>query len=411
MAAKERTFQGIRYKLIQTRPYLATAITSIIPRPMPNNPSVPTCCIDKHWRLYYNPDFFNSITLEQAAAAVEHETWHVLRKHHERLPNSIKEIANIATDCEINDDLAGLPDGGWYPPMINCPNGWLAEQYYEKINQQMAAQLKNYCGSGATGGKESYEDPVSNGPGGPDGDQKDGEGSGGKDPKPGEGGVHGIDPLRAESIIKDVAQKIASSPGNVAAGHKLWAQGIIRGPKPDWRKIFSNWVRGVDATVGVDDYNFNRPTRRQEAYLPFYMPSMKTTKPDVALVLDTSGSMMGEAIQKALGQVEYLLKAMGKNVTVICCDYDSYKAQKITNLKQIVLQGGGGTDMANGIAAAEKLRCDVIVVVTDGETGWPDKRARKPVAAVIVDKRSTYYPVPDWIKRIDVDKDDKPIAA
>ncbi|MEI8083520.1 MAG: VWA-like domain-containing protein, partial [Actinomycetes bacterium] len=66
--------------------------------------------------------------------------------------------------------------------------------------------------------------------------------------------------------------------------------------------------------------------------------------------------------------------------------------------------GGGGTDMGAGLKRAADLApsADVIVVLTDGETGWPDappqQNPRATYIAVIL--RPSSDEPPEWIRTI-----------
>ena len=58
---------------------------------------------------------------------------------------------------------------------------------------------------------------------------------------------------------------------------------------------------------------------------------------------------------------------------VLACDAAVAPAQRVTSARQVKLIGGGGTDMGAGIAAASALRPRpaIAVVLTDGDTPWP----------------------------------------
>ena len=75
-----------------------------------------------------------------------------------------------------------------------------------------------------------------------------------------------------------------------------------------------------------------------------------------------------------------------------------------------LLTGGGGTDIRAGIAAASKLKPQptLIIVLTDGETPWPDRRPPIPVIiAVIRTPRrdpTSAYPIPWWAHTVNIDE-------
>ena len=43
--------------------------------------NIDTAAIDEWWRIYWDRKFFAGLKIEQAAAVVVHEIWHVLRFH------------------------------------------------------------------------------------------------------------------------------------------------------------------------------------------------------------------------------------------------------------------------------------------------------------------------------------------
>ncbi len=63
--------------------------------------------------------------------------------------------------------------------------------------------------------------------------------------------------------------------------------------------------------------------------------------------------------------------------------------------------GGGGTDLRVGLDAAQHQRPDVVVVLTDGYTPWPEQ-APKQGRVVIVDLVGSQQ-FPEWAEVIRVD--------
>lgn len=75
------------------------------------------------------------------------------------------------------------------------------------------------------------------------------------------------------------------------------------------------------------------------------------------------------------------------------------EAHRITmgNDRSIELLGGGGTDMGIGIRAAidDAQRPDVVVVLTDGYTPWPENPPGRPVVVGLLGGGED-VPKPPW---------------
>ena len=80
-------------------------------------------------------------------------------------------------------------------------------------------------------------------------------------------------------------------------------------------------------------------------------------------------------------------------------DSRSSAPQKLRNVRDLQLSGGGGTDMRVGISAALEHGANIIIVMTDGYTPWPEAAPRGTkvicclVGNYIYSKAS--YPRPD----------------
>lgn len=57
----------------------------------------------------------------------------------------------------------------------------------------------------------------------------------------------------------------------------------------------------------------------------------------------------------------------------------------------------GGTDMREGIARAEANGVDLCIVLTDGETPWPERPPRVPLLLVLTGE--PLMPLPPWLPR------------
>jgi predicted metal-dependent peptidase len=232
----------------------------------------------------------------------------------------------------------------------------------EEDRAQEPAPGAGRCGSCATGRQEPWEE-------GP----------------PGEGIAPGVARAEAELIRRDVARAIreaSQSRGDVPGHWRRWAEEKLR-PKVDWRRELAAAVRHALAdTAGAADYTYRRPSRRQgqAGNGRVVLPALRWPVPEVAVVVDTSGSMSDAQLARALAEVRGVLRAAGlrQGVTVLTVDAAVRTCQRVFDARQVVLAGGGGTDMGAGLESALRLRPrpQVVVVLTDGYTPWPDAPPR-----------------------------------
>lgn len=372
--------QAARVWVTRRFPYLAIALHSTVLRPVPG---YGTFGVDRHWRLYVDPERVDEWTVEQIGAVLVHEVWHLLREHADRCERAgaldRHHAWNIAADAEINDDLddAGLPLPGDYitPRRLGMPDGLLAEEYLAGLRTAHAAD----CGSGVDGRPREHED------GAPSTDT------------PGLGAVQG-------DLVRTVtARELADASrlrGTVPAGWSRWAEEVLS-PKVDWRPVLAASVRrGIAAAAGQVDYTMSRPSRRAGAVAGVVLPALRRPVPVVAIVIDTSASVDQQMLAQALAEVDGAVRAAGvrsEGVSVLSCDAAIGSSQRVRSATQVRLRGGGGTDLRVGIEAASRLRPrpDVVVVLTDGFTPWPDGPVHGTRLVVALLDAAAPEP-PDW---------------
>ena len=133
------------------------------------------------------------------------------------------------------------------------------------------------------------------------------------------------------------------------------------------------------------------------------LPVLRSPRPKVAVVVDTSGSMSAEDLAAALREVEGVVKAVGSEIALVSCDAAAGETQRVQKASNARLTGGGGTDMRVGIAAAlaARQRPSVVLVLTDGWTPWPDKEL--PVPLVIGMTRKHECSRPAWARVVDIE--------
>jgi predicted metal-dependent peptidase len=369
-----RALQAARVRAAYQRSYFAPALFSLIPVA---TDLIASMAVDAHWRLYYNDAWVARHAVEENASLLIHEVGHLLRDHEGRKKAAgIRDHTrwNTAGDCEINDDLhaEGLPLPG-DPPLpvkYGLQSGETAETYFKQLPTSL--QSGEDCGSGAHGERRFWELP---------GDDES------------EGGVPGVDRLKAELVRREVARRIDETSlfaGDVTPAWRRWARATLA-PKVDYMATIRHVVRRAlrDSTLGRYDRTYRWPHRRQACYGEFLMPSFHQPRPRPGFLIDTSSSMEDSQLARALAELGGLTRQLGygADVVVACCDAAVRDVRKVFSARQVELYGGGGTDMAVGLRAfidRTNDPIDVLLIVSDCHTAWPEDVPPFPVITIRV---------------------------
>jgi predicted metal-dependent peptidase len=355
--AAARVFATSRY------PYLASALFAAGVGVAEGSGTV---AIDQSWLIHADPAVLETFAVDDLGRLLVHLVSHALRSHADRADRA--DVAgtegdpvawNRAGDAEVNDDLARNamvpPCAAAMPRDLGAEDGRLAEHYYALAR---TGDRQWDCGSGCDGIERPWD---------------------------GGDGAAGLNGRDAEFVRLGVAAELqrceALEPGTVPAGWLRWAEKMLPS-RTDWRRVLAAEVQtGVVRASGMVDYSYRRPSRRSESTPSVILPTLDRPVPDVAIVCDTSGSMSGDLLARALSEVEALLQRVGlrgTQVRVLTCDAQVHSVKKVSRASQISLLGGGGTDMGEGISQALQLKPppSVVVVLTDGFTPWPSEAPR-----------------------------------
>ena len=384
-----RALQAARVRAAYQRAYFAPALFNLIPV---KTDMIASMAVDSRWRLYYNDNWLTGHTVEENAAVLIHEVSHLLRDHEARKhAAAVADVTlwNTATDCEINDDLLAeglpLPDNPPQPAQFGLEEGENAETYYRRMmkptqsggtgafttNHQPPATNQD-CGSGAHGERRPWELP-------------DDDGS--------PGGVPDVDRVKAELVRRECAQKIldrTGDAGDVPLAWRRWAR-IVLTPKVDYMATIRHAVRKAlrESTLGRYDRTYKRPHRRQAAYGEFIMASFHQPRPRPGFLIDTSASMQETQLARAVAELGGLTRQLGysTDVVVACCDAAVHDVKKVFTSAQLELYGGGGTDIGAGLRwfiDRKSGPIDLLVIVTDCQTPWPEETPPFPVITIRV---------------------------
>lgn len=395
---QERHYTAARLLAVEMAPYLAVAIYRLIPISVSN---LGTVAVDRWWRIYIDCSVFEAWNVYQRALAIVHEVFHLIRDHANRCEslNADERLFNIAADAEINDDLncfefvgvsgisfQGVPDNWILPGRLrpSAPNNETAEFYYHHLtehcedentpandsrNRESNADISSFsdpfhqhtvkicdhldCGSGAGGSIRNWEEGL-------------------KSEYP------SVDVESANLIRRQVANAILNTKmqGKVPSGVLRWAQTEVHESVIHWKRVLSGKIkRAIGYKAGQVDYSYRRMSRRK---LPsVILPAMINPIPSIAIVLDTSGSMLKDDIIAAISEIVGISRQVGvrgANLKLIQVETEVCRIESISNVRNIQIVGGGGTDLRAGFSALAEVRPkpDLLVVLTDGYTPWPE---------------------------------------
>ncbi|MDX3099902.1 VWA-like domain-containing protein [Nonomuraea angiospora] len=399
-------FAAARLWAAHRAPYLATAVFALNPvvlepylddrtgRPVPDV-EFRAFPADTRWNVHVDTGTALATPVEEIGWWLLHQVGHLVRAHAERSPAAEAHRWNQAADAEINDDLEaeGLPGpaGVISPAALGLPPNRMAEEYVPMLDVLAEAVGKGGrelseavdCGSAADGVTRAYE------------------GSGG-----------GLGDLDRELLERSVAAGIQERIGarsEVPSGWRRWAEERLR-PEVDWRARLGAVIRrGLSSAAGRVDFSYRRPSRRAGAHPEIVAPAMVSPVPGVAVVIDTSGSVTEPRLDRLVTELTGILNGVAgpnRRLRVICCDVAAHPVQEVRRAADVRLAGGGGTDMRAGLAAATALRPrpDLVIVLTDGQTPWPERRVAADVVVCLIGEDGH---APEWAATVRVPKEDR----
>jgi predicted metal-dependent peptidase len=228
-------------------------------------------------------------------------------------------------------------------------------------------------------------------------------------PPPDKSDVPGISPAEKELIKRATAAAIREhikNKGSVPGHWQRWADSILEPPKVPWQRVLASSLRMAIAYVrGKADYTYYKQNRRQAMRPDVILPGMVQPIPNIAVVLDTSGSISEDDLRNATSEVAGILRSTAgmAPITVLATDAQVHSITpvlQIHDLKGKIL-GGGGTDLGVGIERASRLhpKPHIIVVITDGWTDWPEvpPHGVKVIVCILPGGKDT---VPGWASKI-----------
>lgn len=410
----ERKLSAARAQLVMEKPFLGVLVLHL-----------PLIAADPGWcrttatdarGIYYNREYIESLGLDQTKFTLAHEALHCALSHFHRRENRARRRWDVACDLAVNAIL--VADGLVPPPgalVRKSYEGMSAEEIYPYIREDTGdepqdrhlydegdspedgrGQRARAGGNPAEGAGQTFQAP-----GAPN------EGSECEPPArgaPGDSGAPRPAPLTSGERDQLAAQwrlrlagaaQQALRAGRIPASLARTIDALVQ-PRLPWRALLAHYLTSLART----DYSFARPGRREG---PAILPGLRAAYVNLAIVLDTSGSVTPQELEEFLSEVNAIKGAVNAGITLHACDaalapdgpwrYAPWDALALPRQ----LTGGGGTRFTPAFEWAETLAPppDLLLYFTDAEGEFPERAPPFPVLWLVKGKA----PVP-WGQRV-----------
>ncbi len=377
----ETKLSAARTRLILDRPFLGALVLR-----MPMKAADPKWCktIGTDARaFYYNPDYINSLTLEQTQFALAHEVLHCALSHFARRDHRNHDRWDVACDLAINPIL--IKEGMTAVPgaLYNIGyEGMMAEEIYPlvKENNEEQPHDQHLYGneSQASRNQGRLDESDSDGTGSAGGDDGDGEQASAGAPEPlGEAEKEQLS-IQWRQRMAGAAQQ-AMQAGKLGGSLRRLVDHLLQ-PQLPWRMLLARYM----STACRDDYSYMRPSRREGEAI---FPSLRSSQIDIVVVLDTSGSIRSAEMREFVAEIDAIKGQARARITLLACDaalspegpwvFEPWEEFKLPGN----IRGGGGTRFTPPFAWLDEAGSspDLLVYFTDAEGEFPGQEPRFPV--------------------------------
>lgn len=375
----EIKLSAARTRLILDRPFLGALVLR-----MPLKAGDPQWCrtIGTDARaFYYNPEYIESLSLEQTQFALAHEALHCALSHFARREHRIKERWDVACDLAINPLL--IKEGMTPPPGALCDigfEGMMAEEIYPSIKDNTAEQPHDQH----LYGNESRSPDEPDQPLQSSADDSGGGGSGGTETRQA-GPPEPLTETEKEQLSIQWRQRLAGAAQQAMQAGKLGASlrrlvDHLLQPQLPWRMLLARYMTASSR----DDYSYMRPSRREGDAI---LPTLRGSQIDVVVALDTSGSIRENEMREFVSEIDAIKGQVRARILLQACDaalcqagpwiYEPWEAFELP----ADLRGGGGTRFTPVFdwVATESQTPDLLVYFTDALGEFPKQEPEYPV--------------------------------
>ncbi len=388
MSDVETKLSAARTRLILDKPFLG-ALVLRLPMFEADPGWCATTATDARG-FFYNKSYIESLSLSQTQFVLGHEALHCALSHFSRRQHRQKHRWDVACDFAVNPLL--IQDGLVPPPnalYLEEYEGMTAEEIYPLIEDDEDREPQDrHLYDDRPGdwppGEGGRADPHDRGGRGNDAAQ-DPQSSGAPQPP-------GLDPDEQDRLETQWRQRLAGAAQQAMQAGKLtglMARMVdhLLQPQLPWRMLLARYM----TLQGREDFNYGRPSRREGDAI---LPSLRSARVDVAVGLDTSGSIGKDEMDQFLSEVNAIKGQMQARVTLLPCDtelmpgapwvFEPWEPLSPPD----ALPGGGGTSFVPVFdwLDAGHLHPDLLLYFTDAQGTFPDQEPGYPVVWVVKGK-------------------------
>lgn len=371
--------------------------------------------------LRYNPDFFDSLSLDCAHEILKHEILHIAFSHfslwEDTKPGDAEQhIRNLAADMEVNSYL-DMDKFGKFEPVTAGSFGWEKYlgtlEYYKKLKdeaakqqqqqQQQANQPQKPCNGGTGQSQQNEQDDDSTQSDSPSQDESQQSQPDDKQQEKNQNQQNGssgqeqeekipFDNLESfddhsewpqceseeemenlkqtvESLLDFAAEEVEKAQGTIPGEMKGRIDSIRNKKKP---KPVADWKRYFRRYLGNEFTEFIRKSKKRESKrFPDAMGNRHRRKSHILVAIDTSGSVSMPEYREFMGQIKTLMPLA--DFRVVECDATIQHEYEFHGQIEETLHGGGGTDFQPVVDMfnKDKRKYDALVYFTDGYCSIP----------------------------------------
>ncbi len=309
----------------------------------------PTAATDGKY-FYYNRNFIDALDQEELVFLCGHEVEHCVYDHFGRRGDKQPLLWNIANDYVVNMDLVEGNVGKKIQLVDICFDykyqRWTSEEVYDDLYKQAEEEGRIIDMSTLDVHLDMDDSDDDKGAGGnAPGDDADQEGD--NDGKSGPVKYTAEEKRQIKEQFKNATIQAAKAAGagNLPSGIKRLVDELVN-PQLSWRELLPQEIQSVLKS----DFTYNTPNRKGMDQ-GIWMPGLDREQTiDIAIGLDTSGSMTDPMMIDILSEVKGVMDQYTDfKIHLFCFDTEVHNPQEFTahNMEEFLdyePAGGGGTD-------------------------------------------------------------------